>query len=517
MDRQIIQIGAIPLDIDQLNQSKNVMIGLGMALQAILGTSTLVDGLACTPTSPASMQVHVAPGSIYTYGNVDNTAYGSVAADTAHQIVKQGINLGQLTFTLTAPVTTGFSVNYLVQAIYQDTDTGATVLPYYNSSNPSTAYNGPGNSGTSQNTVRQGQCVVSVIAGTAAATGSQTTPAPTTGYTGLFVITVANGATTVVSGNISQVAGAPFIANKLTALAPLASPALTGIPTVPTASPGTNTTQAASCAFVQSALTATRTILTGNMTFYVNGSSGSDSNNGLASGTPWQTRQHAWDTLLNTYDLDGHTVTVDLADGTYTDNFNPSGWAVGQRVAGQIIFNGDSATPSNVIINPSSSSCLPGTNCGYQIQNMLLENANYDCIDMSNNALIVVGVGIIFGATPNGCHMRTASPGASVIIGNSYTISGGAQAHYQAQCTGSQIDIAPGITITLTGTPAFSQYFANAIGGDIFFQSTPATFSGSATGIKYNATLGGAIQTVGSGASYLPGNSAGSSPSGYYV
>jgi hypothetical protein len=37
--------------------------------------------------------------------------------------------------------------------------------------------------------------------------------------------------------------------------APLASPALTGTPTVPTAAPGTNTTQAASTAFVQAAVT----------------------------------------------------------------------------------------------------------------------------------------------------------------------------------------------------------------------------------------------------------------------
>lgn len=40
----------------------------------------------------------------------------------------------------------------------------------------------------------------------------------------------------------------------LATLAPLASPALTGTPTVPTAAPGTNTTQAASTAFVQAVL-----------------------------------------------------------------------------------------------------------------------------------------------------------------------------------------------------------------------------------------------------------------------
>lgn len=253
VDRQIVYSGAIPLDTDQLSQNKNTMIGLGMALQAILGTVTLFDGLACTPTGPASLQVLVGPGSVYAVENVDSTAYGSVGSDTTHQIVKQGINLGTLTLNCPAPGTTGQSINYLIQSAYQDTDTGSTVLPYYNSSNPAVAYNGPGNSGTSQNTVRQGQCLVAVKAGVAATTGSQTTPAPDAGYTGLWVVTVANAQTTITSGNISLDSGAPFITNKLTALAPLASPALTGVPTVPTASPGTNTTQAASTAFVENA------------------------------------------------------------------------------------------------------------------------------------------------------------------------------------------------------------------------------------------------------------------------
>lgn len=55
------------------------------------------------------------------------------------------------------------------------------------------------------------------------------------------------GAVIAVSGDygVAQVAGA----------APLASPALTGTPTVPTAAPGTGTTQAASTAFVSAAVT----------------------------------------------------------------------------------------------------------------------------------------------------------------------------------------------------------------------------------------------------------------------
>src|ERR1700684_1221913 len=108
VDRVINYAGAVPLDVDLLNTNKNLMIGLGFALQAILGGSTVVDGLACTPTGPASLNVLLAQGSIYSTENVDATAYGSLSADTAHQIVKQGITspLG----TLTIPASGTFAV-----------------------------------------------------------------------------------------------------------------------------------------------------------------------------------------------------------------------------------------------------------------------------------------------------------------------------------------------------------------------------------------------------------------------
>ncbi|WP_199725344.1 hypothetical protein, partial [Gemmobacter lutimaris] len=66
------------------------------------------------------------------------------------------------------------------------------------------------------------------------------------------------------AGSWSRIGSLPiasFASAALAAKAPLDSPALTGTPTVPTAGPGTNTTQAASTAFVQVALTAALTAL----------------------------------------------------------------------------------------------------------------------------------------------------------------------------------------------------------------------------------------------------------------
>ncbi|WP_182056490.1 phage tail protein [Pantoea sp. ME81] len=211
MDRQIVYPGSIPLETDLLNTNKYAMIGLAKLAAAMMGTTTYLRGLTCTPSSPASMVVNVARGEIYSVQNVDNSAYSSLAADTTNTILKQGIVMSSTAFTLTAPTTAGQSINYLIQVTYSDTDSGATVLPYYNAVNPSVAYSGPNNSGTAQNTVRSGVCTVAIKAGVAATTGTQTTPSVDTGYTAAWVITVAQGATTVTAANISTAANAPFL------------------------------------------------------------------------------------------------------------------------------------------------------------------------------------------------------------------------------------------------------------------------------------------------------------------
>lgn len=211
MNRQIVWPGAIPLETDLLNTNKYAMLGLAKLASSLMGNNTYVHGLACTPSSPASMVVNVAPGQIYSLQNIDGTAYSSLPADTTHSILKQGYVLDAQQFTLTAPSTSGYSVNYLIQATYSDVDGGSTVLPYYNASNPSVAWSGPNNSGTAQYTVRQGICTASLKAGVAATTGTQITPSPDAGCTGLYVITVAQGATSVTAGNINTYANAPFL------------------------------------------------------------------------------------------------------------------------------------------------------------------------------------------------------------------------------------------------------------------------------------------------------------------
>lgn len=199
------------MEVDLLNTNKFAMMGLAKLAAAMFGTTTVANGLACVPTVPATLTVNVNPGEIYSLVNVDGTAYSSVSADTTHQVMKQGILMDALNLSCPAPATAGQSINYLIQAIYQDSDTDLTALPYYNSANPTQAWSGPGNSGTAQATTRKGVITLSAKAGVSATTGSQVTPAADSGYTGLWVVTVANGQTQITAGNISQATNAPIL------------------------------------------------------------------------------------------------------------------------------------------------------------------------------------------------------------------------------------------------------------------------------------------------------------------
>ena len=87
-----------------------------------------------------------------------------------------------------------------------------------------------------------------------AAAGTNTTQAASTA----FVTTAVNNAKITVDSALSSTSTNPVqnkvINTALAAKAPLASPTFTGTPTVPTAAAGTNTTQAASTAFVTTAV-----------------------------------------------------------------------------------------------------------------------------------------------------------------------------------------------------------------------------------------------------------------------
>lgn len=246
-----------------------------------------------------------------------------------------------------------------------------------------------------------------------------------------------------------------------------------------------------------------------NRTYYVR-ADGNDSNTGLANTSvgAFATKQKAADVIQDTLDLNGYNVEVQVADSaSYTDGVTLRGWCVGQTGAGSIVFRGNSGTPGNVVINVTSGSCF-----------LALEGARFTVQDMelrtttSGNCLLAYDHSAIFfsnlrfGACA-GRHIDTRSNGLVRPLG-SYAIVGGAQRHIFAGI-GGMVDIDTTMTITLSGTPAFSQGFVNVSGGKLFCSSSKVTFSGAATGTRYFVGNNGSIDTDGGGATYFPGNASG--------
>jgi hypothetical protein len=213
-----VYAGQVPADTDMLTGWMATMRGFSAMLYAIMGTTPVFDGLAVSPGT--GLTVTVGAGSITAHVAADTAAYGSLgtASDT---IMKFGNNHASTTLgPFTAPNTSGQSVNILIQAGFSETDTNAALLPYMNAANPSVPFGGPGNNGVSQPTLRQQSVALSYVAGTPAATGSQATPAATTGNVPIAVVTIAYGQSSIVSGDISVPSNAPIIPWKLPQLTP---------------------------------------------------------------------------------------------------------------------------------------------------------------------------------------------------------------------------------------------------------------------------------------------------------
>ncbi|MFN6950993.1 MAG: DUF2793 domain-containing protein [Albidovulum sp.] len=250
-----------------------------------------------------------------------------------------------------------------------------------------------------------------------------------------------------------------------------------------------------------------RDVLMAARTYYVR-TDGSDSNTGLAntSGGAFLTIQKAVDTVAS-LDISIYAVTISVADGTYT-----AAVALKSLVgSGAVTIQGNTGTPSNVLISTTSVSAVSvdGVRGTWLLNGMKIQTATSGHgISMSANSSLSIS-NVNFGACANS-HIRV--DGAAITILTGYTIDGGAQRHWLAQ-RGGRIFKSGSITVTLTGTPAFSTAFADSQLVSLM-QVNGITFSGSATGARYSVTLNAVIDTIGGGASYLPGDSAGSAATG---
>lgn len=249
--------------------------------------------------------------------------------------------------------------------------------------------------------------------------------------------------------------------------------------------------------------------LTATYDLYVR-TDGSDSNTGLAntSGAAFLTIQAAVN-KLSTLDCNSKTVNINVADGTYTGTIVVDGRKlVG---CGSLSILGNTGTPANVFLNVTGT-CVKASGDVYVLVSGVKTQATGHGFEAQFGARIEVGK-VTHGACALS-HMF-ANFGGVILTSDAQAITGGGGNHMLAYRGGKITHSAFGATTTtLSGTPAFTTAFATAQGADSQISNGGTTWSGSATGQRYSATLTGVIDTGGAGSTYYPGNSVVAASSG---
>jgi hypothetical protein len=250
-----------------------------------------------------------------------------------------------------------------------------------------------------------------------------------------------------------------------------------------------------------------REVLTANRTYFVR-TDGNDNNTGLvdSSGGAFRNIQKGIDVAAS-LDISIYTVTIRVGAGTWAEDIilkRPLG-------AGDCILEGDTTTPSNVILTGNGSHAVtfdqPGVwlvrgfrpaATGTGAVGAGIRAGRYSIIRLSNMS---------FGACA-GSHVFADGGGIEFLT--NYTVAGGSTGggHWQAHQDG--LVRASSRTVTITGTPAFAAGWAWTDRGLGTIEAFGMTFSGSATGRRFNIGLNSIIFTNGTTPStYLPGNTTG--------
>ena len=251
-----------------------------------------------------------------------------------------------------------------------------------------------------------------------------------------------------------------------------------------------------------------REVLTANRSYYVR-TDGSDSNTGLAntSGGAFLTQQKAIDTVAS-LDLSIYDVTILCGPGTRTEPLTLKK-TLGAGVAS---LEGDVTTPSNCTQSVTGNDCFSmATGAVWQLRGFKTQTTTSG-IHISASAAgceLKIDGNMEFGATP--AYHVNVSTGGLCRITSGYTVSANASSHINIQ-SGGIVFYTPG-AVTISGTPAWASAFMSVTSGGLV-TTAGATFTGAATGKRYDASLNGIINTFGGGASYFPGDAAGTAATG---
>lgn len=211
------------------------------------------------------------------------------------------------------------------------------------------------------------------------------------------------------------------------------------------------------------------------------------------------------------------SAALSIADGTYASQKLSCAFQPTIQFSGGISIVGNVSTPANVILDSSAindNAVSVQNGCVLTISGVTLKAAGSAGSDLLVNTGATVYANNIVFNTATSMHMDAYYNGIIVLNGNT-TITGNAVGHYHAHLGGVIVD--QGNTVTITGTPAFSSFFAGVAGpGTLAVAGT--TYSGAATGRKWLAHNNGFVDEglTGCGANFFPGDSAGLTDQGSF-
>lgn len=221
-----------------------------------------------------------------------------------------------------------------------------------------------------------------------------------------------------------------------------------------------------------------REVLLAARTYYVR-TDGSNLNTGLAdtAAGAFLTIQKAVDTVLR-LNLNGQAVTIQIRDGTYNEAVTAVGSLTG---GGSLTITGNTVTPANCVIAPTTGSAL-GFSQGFNVTigGLKFVSADAGGLVIDSGSRCIISGACEFGA----CATIQISVGTSCFVHRQVacTITGAAASHLStargAHYTGSG-------TVTITGTPAFSDAFLTMSRGSSVFEGSATAYSGATTGFKY--------------------------------
>jgi hypothetical protein len=250
-----------------------------------------------------------------------------------------------------------------------------------------------------------------------------------------------------------------------------------------------------------------RAAVSGNVTFYVDPLLGNDTGAGTSAGAgAFATLAHAIDVVC-CIDAMGFEATIQLADGTHTLN---APIRIDRPLPGarEIVVQGNLTDKTAVTIN-GSDNLFELESCRVRMTHCSMTSNGTDSflLVVHHGAQVIVD-SVVFGSAGWG-HIDLED--GSVYVHGDCEIVGDTKFHARRELSGrlsiNQADY------TLTGTPSFTGMFLKC-GEASMARLRDTTFTGIAIGQRYFVYENAMISTGNSGASFLPGDTAGTTSQG---